>query len=80
MGNFPINPYKKQLEKQEAMQRQVKQDKVEISPEAKELQAENKVIADRNEKVAALKQQVQAGDYKIDANKTATKIVDFFNK
>jgi len=53
----------------------VKEDKVVLSPKAKEVQEAIKVIKElpdiREEKVAKLKEQVDQGTYRIDGNKIA---------
>ncbi|MDY6791203.1 MAG: flagellar biosynthesis anti-sigma factor FlgM [Thermodesulfobacteriota bacterium] len=59
--------------------RQVKGDKVVLSPKAKEVQEATKLIKElpdiREEKVAKLKEQVDQGTYKIDGEKIAFKML-----
>ncbi|ANB59450.1 flagellar biosynthesis anti-sigma factor FlgM [Anoxybacteroides amylolyticum] len=58
-----------------------KKDQVEISEEAKELQQNSSWMLERQNKVQALKEQVQSGSYKVDAYAVAKSVYDFyFNK
>jgi negative regulator of flagellin synthesis FlgM len=79
IGRFQVNPYKKQMEAQH-VEKTTKKDKVEISSEAKELLAENKISAEREQKVDAIKKQVQSGEYKVEPNTIAKKMIDFYSK
>ncbi|MBD8071393.1 flagellar biosynthesis anti-sigma factor FlgM [Bacillus sp. PS06] len=73
-----INPYKKQINKLASTEKTVKTDKVEISSAAKQLQETSAVTVARQEKVEALKQQVQNGTYKVDADKVAKSILNYY--
>lgn len=57
----------------------VKEDKVVLSPKAKEVQEATKLIKElpdiREEKVAKLKEQVDQGTYRIDGKKIAFKMM-----
>ncbi len=57
-----------------------KADRVELSAKAKELQAAREAIAQMDDmdhdKVARIKAQIEAGTYKVDAKKTADKMID----
>lgn len=77
-----VNPqlYSKQLNKAEKNVSTQKQDKVEISSEAKEMQHIPSYIIEREKKIAALKQQVQSGQYEIDPKAIAKGIAKFFGK
>ncbi len=81
-GNMNVNPYKKQLEQvEQAKQMNSKQtDKIEISKEAQQLQQKSPLEAARQEKVEAIKQQVESGTYKVDPQAAAKKMVDFWFK
>ena len=61
---------------------QTEQDTVELSPSLKEAQLINEVNATepdiREEKVAALKKQVDSGTYRVDPKAVADKLVDAF--
>lgn len=80
-GLFGVNPYQKQMEKMDHVkQANKKQDKVEISSAAKEMQQANQLSAERQEKIDALKQQIQNGTYEVDVKATAKGIMDFYFK
>ena len=57
-----------------------KGDRVDLSDRARELQAARKAVAGMDDvdhaKVARIKAQVQAGTYKVDATRTADKMID----
>ncbi|WP_027965374.1 flagellar biosynthesis anti-sigma factor FlgM [Halalkalibacillus halophilus] len=75
-----LNPYQKQVQNQQNVQKQAGvSDKIEISSKAKEMQQGNGIEQARQEKVSALKQQVQHGDYDMDLKQTAEKMVDFWS-
>lgn len=76
-SNF--NPYKKQIQKQQEMQKSDSfKDKVEISSKAKQMQENIKAQEARQERVEEIKQQVDSGEYQVDAQQTAKKMVNFF--
>lgn len=78
-SNF--NPYKKQIQKQQESQNaNTFKDKIEISSKAKQMQEMNKAQAARQEQVEQIKNKVDAGEYQVDANKTAEKMIDFWTK
>lgn len=79
-GNIQ-NVYRKQLEKQQAKGDVTKKnDQLEISKEAKMMQQETKVATERKEKVEALKQKVQSGEYKVNPQEVAKKFYEFWNE
>jgi negative regulator of flagellin synthesis FlgM len=79
LGSMGVNPYKRQLDKQiDSKKPTAKQDKVEISTTAKELQQVSKWAVEHQEKVRKLKEQVQNGTYKIDADAIAKSIYEFY--
>ncbi|MGM8215197.1 flagellar biosynthesis anti-sigma factor FlgM [Bacillaceae bacterium W0354] len=74
-----LNPYVKNLNKQASVKNShQKSDQLEISSKAKELQKGNPIAEARAQKVSELKEQVQNGEYEIDAKKTAEKMIDFW--
>ncbi|KHF39619.1 flagellar biosynthesis anti-sigma factor FlgM [Halalkalibacter okhensis] len=74
------NPYRKQIDKSEKAQgASAQRDKLEISPEALEMQKGTKMEQERAEKVKALKEQVDAGEYKVDAKAVANKFYEYWN-
>jgi len=60
--------------------KQKKEDQVEISSQAKDLQSASKILSDREERVQQLKQQVQEGSYEINPSAIAEKMINYFNK
>ncbi|MFP7255440.1 flagellar biosynthesis anti-sigma factor FlgM [Virgibacillus sp. 7505] len=75
-----FNPYTKQLKQQADLQKaSQRQDKLEISSEAKRLQEGDKIQASRQSHVEQIKAAVQNGEYKVDAEKTAKKMMDFWS-
>ncbi|SET09429.1 anti-sigma-28 factor, FlgM family [Oceanobacillus limi] len=76
-----FNPYKNQLQKQSAYEKNVNQkDQLEISSAAKQLQESEKVHPKREAYVQEIKNAVESGEYKIDHEKTAQKMIDFWSK
>lgn len=75
------NPYRKQIDKAEkAADLKAKSDKLEISTEALEMQKGTRIENERQEKVEALKQQIEAGEYKVNPQAVANKFYDFWNE
>ncbi|MGP4078948.1 flagellar biosynthesis anti-sigma factor FlgM [Pseudalkalibacillus sp. R45] len=80
-GNISNNPYKHQLNKPaESQQQQVKQDKIQISKEALEMQKNQGTSTERAEKIERLKNEIQSGNYQVDSGKVAKKFLDFWTK
>jgi flagellar biosynthesis anti-sigma factor FlgM len=80
LGKTPsINQAAKPVEKP-AVSPAAKGDRVELSARARELQAAREAIdkmdAVDHAKVARIKAQIKAGTYKVDAGKTADKMID----
>ncbi|MCJ7843302.1 flagellar biosynthesis anti-sigma factor FlgM [Lederbergia sp. NSJ-179] len=73
------NPYQRQVHKQEGSQSSQKTDKVEISSEAQKMQSTPSIVKEREMRVAALKKQVQHGDYQVDPQEVAKSIAKFFD-
>lgn len=75
-----INQYYKQMQKKQAEKKQSKDDSTQISAKAKEImtaRAELKEMPQvREEKVAALKEKVQSGNYQVDSKAVAAKILN----
>ncbi|MCR8645045.1 flagellar biosynthesis anti-sigma factor FlgM [Paenibacillus sp. N1-5-1-14] len=72
-----MNPYKQAggAKAQSGLNRSLRKDEVQISPEAMEL-LENKVT-NKTERIAELKQSVATGTYHVEANKIAEKLLPF---
>ena len=75
-----INQYYKQLQQKQTEKNKTQNDSTQISAKAKEImtaRAELKEIPQvREEKVAALKEKVQSGNYQVDSKKLAAKILN----
>lgn len=80
LGSMGVNPYKRNLEKnsEATAKAQNKEDKVEISSQAIGLQQTNDVTKARQEKVQAIKTQLESGNYTIDPRAVAKGLVDFY--
>jgi negative regulator of flagellin synthesis FlgM len=81
INSHNVNPYKKNLNKLQSTEKSASRaDKVEISSAAKEMQVTSKVTAERLDKVQALKQEVEAGTYQVDAKAVAKSVIQYFSK
>jgi len=78
-SNF--NPYKNHLKAQENINKEaVKKDQLEISTQAKQLQETEKPHPKRASYVQEIKNAYDSGEYKVDINQTAQKMIDFWTK
>lgn len=80
-SNFAkLAAYRTQLQRQ-TEQSQVKdqKDKINISNEAMQLQKNKEMNQDRAERVQSIKKAFQSGEYEIDTEKTAQKMIDFWS-
>ncbi|WP_243290284.1 flagellar biosynthesis anti-sigma factor FlgM [Bacillus sp. FJAT-47783] len=76
-----LDLYQKQVEKQQqTKQTAQKEDKVEISKEAKQLQKASGTEQERHEKIESIKKQIESGTYTIDPNEIAKSMIRFFRK
>lgn len=82
LGPSGLNPYKRQQDKLDHISGDVKKkaDKVEISSTAKEMQSGTQLQLERQAKVDQLKIDVETGNYKVDPQKVAKSIIDFYSK
>lgn len=75
-----FNPYKTQAQKLDKIKNEIsREDRLEISNQAKHLQEKNKATVLREEHVQEIKQAVQSGEYKINYEKTAKNMIDFWS-
>ena len=79
IGRMNVNPYNKQMEKMEQVHKAAKKDKIEISSEAKELQKIGNIDLQRQEKVEAIKKEVQSGQYDVNPREIAKKMYSFWD-
>ncbi|MHA6252370.1 flagellar biosynthesis anti-sigma factor FlgM [Oceanobacillus sp. CAU 1775] len=76
-----FNPYKQQIQKQVDLKKSShKSDELQISKEALKLQENKPPLAKRAAYVEEIKQQVDSGQYKVDYEQTAQKMIDFWRK
>jgi negative regulator of flagellin synthesis FlgM len=76
-----IQYYKNHMKKIENEKpQQQKEDKVEISSQAKDLQIASQLLAEREERIQQLKKQVEDGSYKVQPTLVAEKMLQYFNK
>lgn len=71
-----VNPYNKQQRKMNtAATTSTYTDKIEISATAKEMST---ISAERAQKIQKLKEQIQSGEYKVDARKVAEDMLKYY--
>ncbi len=75
-----INTYRNQQPKQVVKKNDQQQDQLDISETAKKLQKNDSYSVERAKQVAELKKIVQSGEYTIDYDQTAQKMIDFWSK
>ena len=81
-GSSGVNPYNRQFNRLDNAEKSKKNsaDKIEISSTAKEMQHISQYAASRQEKVEALKIQVENGNYNVNPKEVAKNILDFYKK
>lgn len=77
--NVNLNPYNKQVGKMEQTQKTSSKDKIEISSEALNLQKLGNIELERQEKVDAIKKEVQSGNYELNSKKIAEKMYSYWD-
>jgi len=77
-----VNPYSKQIRNVAAPKEKSAHyvDKIEISDAAKELHIASDYKKERAEKIQRIKQQIQSGQYQVDAHKLAEDLLRFYRK
>lgn len=78
--NPVLNAYKQQRQKQISNRAEQQKDQLNISTEAKQLQKNKHYDIERSKYVDEIKKLVQSGEYKVDHDKTAQKMIDFWTK
>src|SRR5699024_5617556 len=73
-----IHPYHKQMQPPQKDAEIQSGDKLDISPEAKQLQQQSRISLERQEKINALKQQIEAGEYEVNPKKAAQTSYEFW--
>ena len=79
-GKINLNPYQKNIMKQDQVAQIKKKDQLEISNEAIELQKGSPIELERQNLVKDLKEKVQSGEYEIEPKQIAEKMYSFWNK
>jgi len=81
-GVNKVNPYQNQSLKTEKLKKSTVNmtDQIEISSAAKDLQGIKSYSTDRAERIGQIKEQVEAGNYKVDANKLASDLLRYYCK
>lgn len=78
-SNF--NPYQEQVQKNERQKASIhKEDQLEISSKAKELQKNKQPNKSREKYVKHIKEEVQSGTYQVNHEKTAKKMIEYWSK
>lgn len=75
-----INAYKQQRQNHITNKNKHQKDQLNISTEAKKLQQHKHYNIERSKYVDEIKQLVQSGEYKVEHDKTAQKMIDFWTK
>lgn len=80
VGLNQINPYQRNQQQAEKALQTTKTaaDQLEISSAAKSMQTKSSVEVEQAEKVAAIKADIDAGTYRVDAKKLASNILDYY--
>lgn len=78
-GIQALNPYNNtKLTKATTTQGSSFADKLEISTAAKEMNVASSIELDRAAKVSKLKEEIQSGEYKVDARKVAEDMLKYY--
>lgn len=81
IGVNGINPYNKQTVNVKPKEAKTNvADKIEISTTAKALSTSLNYSTDRAQKVQKLKEEIQSGEYKVDAHKVAEDLLNYYRK
>lgn len=75
-----LNTYKQLQQQQITKKNPQYQDQLNISAEAKKMQQNQFHELKRSEYVEEIKDKVQSGEYKVDSEKTAQKMINFLSK
>ena len=72
--------YRAQLQQADPKKKVGREDQLDISKAAKQLQESNKVNTERAERVQNIKSEIKSGQYEINHEKIAQKMIDFWSK
>ncbi|MEL4024091.1 flagellar biosynthesis anti-sigma factor FlgM [Lysinibacillus endophyticus] len=74
-----VNPYNKQQRNvKTAEEKTTFTDKIEISTTAKEMSASSTYSAERAQRIQKLKEEIQSGEYQVDARKVAEDLLKYY--
>lgn len=81
-GVNKVNPYQNQSLKTEQVKKSTFNvtDQLEISSAAKDLQGIKSYADERAERVQQLKEQIESGNYRVDAQKLASDMLKYYRK
>ncbi|HET7626970.1 MAG TPA: flagellar biosynthesis anti-sigma factor FlgM [Bacillales bacterium] len=74
------HPYKHAADGNVPKQGAQRKDHLEISTQAKQLQQKPPVAIEREQKVERIKNEIESGQYRVDAQETAKKFYEFWMK
>lgn len=76
-----LNVYKNQLQRQANLKKnEEKNDQLNISNEAKQLQEMKKTNSKRSAYVDSIKREVNTGKYEVNVERTSQRMIDFWTK
>lgn len=79
IGVQAVNPYNKQARAVKSTETQKTfADQIEISSKAKEMQANSTYASERAERVKKIKEDIDSGNYKVDAKQVAEDMLKFY--
>lgn len=79
-NSMNFNPYKQQVQKQPDLKKDMGQDHIEISNKAKQLQENEKVSEKRAAHIQEIKKAIESGEYEVNPEVTAKKMMEFWSK
>lgn len=74
-----FNPYQRQAQHEQKQRKQTFQDELNISKEAQQLQKTNETEKTRSAHVQQIKKLVDSGEYEVDFDQVAQKMIDFWS-
>lgn len=75
-----VNPYKKQQRNIKTNQYPSFSDTLEISNAAKEMQVQSSFNLERNDKIKKIKEQIESGEYKVNARQVAEDMLKYYRR
>lgn len=75
-----LTAYRAQLQQTDPKKKMNREDQLDISSAAKQLQKSDKANTERAEYVQNIKKAIKSGQYEVDHEKVAQKMIDFWSK